>query len=72
MKEIKLYVVKSWADCYASYDSIEECQDHEFRTHLAWTEDRANAAHFTSKNAAKALAKGCAPTAGARVVRVKR
>lgn len=41
-----------------------------WHTELAWTDDRSQAAHFVSKDAARACVRGCNTAAGARVVRV--
>lgn len=70
-----LYVVKSFAGCYASYGAAahDDVERHELGIkpqEFVWTEDRSRAAHFVSKEAAKAVAKKCFPPAGARVVRV--
>lgn len=66
-----LYVVKSAHGCYASYDSIDG-EHLGYHTALTWTEDRSKAAHFVSKDAARAVVKGVHPAGGARIVRVKR
>lgn len=70
-----LYVVKSAAGCYATFAAAccESCEStYDGPSAFVWTEERATAAHFVSKEAARAVAKNCYPTAGARVVRVKR
>lgn len=69
-RKTTLYVVKSATGCYATYASIDG-EHLGYCTVLTWTEGRSKAAHFTTKEAARSLAKGCCPAAGARVVKVK-
>jgi hypothetical protein len=71
---VPLYVVKSEAGCYATYMTCDPSPNVDSARHceFIWTEDRSKAAHFVSKGAARAVAKNCYPTAGARVMRVKR
>lgn len=60
-----LYVVKSDADCYLMPALDRESEDYPG----AWTDVRAEAAHFVSKSAAQEAASHW-PIANARVVRV--
>ncbi len=69
----RLYVVKSAAGYYMTFGACHpfEDEDEDYRQGRAWTEERARAAHFMTKEAARAVAKTCHKAAGARVVRVK-
>lgn len=71
-----LYVVKSGFGNYATINAaaypVDDDEDFGLEpTTMVWTEKRSQAAHFTSRAAARALAEHC-PNARARVVRVKR
>jgi hypothetical protein len=70
-----LYVVKSEVGCYLTFGACVPydggSEDYEHRS--VWTDERCQAAHFVTKEAARdAAKKACFESAGPRVVRVKR
>jgi hypothetical protein len=70
-----LYVVKSAAGCYATFGACNPYHEasEDYDRSFCWTDDRSQAAHFVTKEAARAVADNAAyASAGPRVVRVKR
>jgi hypothetical protein len=65
-----VYVVKSALKCYASYRAEDEDCFRFGLLSFRWSEKQTKAVRFTSKKAARAVAKAY-PHADARVVRLK-